>query len=389
MNVSEDAELRLVTLLAESAPKDMLGSNFAQSCKASISASDVSALLKTIVSDKGAIKALTLLTVDESTSAMSILAALLQRSSDSAMALSLGNAIAALSDDGDEIAAKRKVLLLSVLYNMRSNSNEKVALLNKIFQVAAKHPTSLLTPESSFGSLLVGDIPPLVTLLDSWQIQPSDRRELYQTLGSVLTDNRKQQFQLLLVDSYRMSPSEGIFAAKEAAIGAIRDPISLFSHQRNLLQQPAIQALEKADPVLHGLLQVFQEGMLSDYQTYVKSGEEIMLKRYGLDPQLCQQHMRTLSLCSLAQQHEEIPFTLVADKLQVAPDQVETVVVAAVSSGLLQAKMDQMTQVVLVERCTVRQFDTAQWKGLQTRLLAWRDNVGGILAAMKEASLVK
>ena len=36
----------------------------------------------------------------------------------------------------------------------------------------------------------------------------------------------------------------GLAAAKEAAIGAIQDPVTLFIQQRGMLTMPAIQALE-------------------------------------------------------------------------------------------------------------------------------------------------
>jgi translation initiation factor 3 subunit M len=192
-----------------------------------------------------------------------------------------------------------------------------------------------------------------------------------------------------LVESYKASPAEGAQAARDAAIGAIRDPVTLFPHQRNLLQQPAVIALEKKDAKLFGLLKVFQEGKISDYQEYVKSqgGEAALLKSFGLEAERCQRHMRILSLCSLAQEYEEIPYSVVAATLQLSGGnaEVETWVIAAVGSGLLEAKMDQLQEKIMVERCVVRKFDMEQWKALQARLQSWKQNVGGILAALKQA----
>lgn len=37
----------------------------------------------------------------------------------------------------------------------------------------------------------------------------------------------------------------GLAIAKEAALGAVNDPVSLFIHQRNMLALPAIEALSK------------------------------------------------------------------------------------------------------------------------------------------------
>jgi hypothetical protein len=96
--------------------------------------------------------------------------------------------------------------------------------------------------------------------------------------------------------------------------------------------------------------------------------------------------MKILSLCSLAADQEEIPYSSVAQALQLSSeDQVESWVIAAVSSGLLAAKMDQLQRKVLVERSIVRKFDIEQWKALQTELTLWKNNVRGILEAFKQS----
>jgi translation initiation factor 3 subunit M len=137
---------------------------------------------------------------------------------------------------------------------------------------------------------------------------------------------------------------------------------------------------------LLALLKVFQEGKLEDYQAFIKSnGGESVLSKWNLSSEECTRYIRILSLCSLAAEHEEIPYQVVADTLQTNPNDVEKWVIAAVSSGLLSAKMDQLQQQVIVERCVVRQFDMDQWKALQSRLHLWKQNVGGILEAYKES----
>ena len=98
--------------------------------------------------------------------------------------------------------------------------------------------------------------------------------------------------------------------------------------------------------------------------------------------------MKILSLCSLAADQEEIPYKNVAQALQLpSEDQVESWVIAAVSSGLLAAKMDQLQQKVLVERSIVRKFDMEQWRVLQSELTLWKNNVRGILEAFKQSQV--
>lgn len=162
--------------------------------------------------------------------------------------------------------------------------------------------------------------------------------------------------------------------------------MSLFEQQRNLLSQPAIQALKQKSTPLLDLLKVFLEGKLEDYYSFIQSnGGEAVLKQWeGVSHESCVRYMRILSLCSLAAEHEEIPYQLVADTLQTDLNEVEKWVIGAVSSGLLSAKMDQLQSKVIVERCVVRKFDMEQWKSLQSRLRVWKQNVGGILEAYRQ-----
>ena len=405
VNVSEDAELRLVSLLADAAPSDLLASTFRDKCSSSISEGDASGLLQTILQDPGAIAALTVLPSDQVMAAVSILAALLQRLETNTLAQSLADAVTAT-----KASAERKIHILSILYNMRPDVKEKCALLAKMIRLAGEaseaDASRLLAEDSTLGRLLVSDntsfssssaaaaaldtsqhVPRIVTWLDSWQVPAADRRELYQLITEVVP-SRKQRFLLLLCETYSSDSSstssspEALQAAKQATIGAIQDPMTHFSEQRHLLQLAA--GLKQSEPFLYDLLRVFQQGKIADYQK-LATGKESALTGLGLDHEQCSKYMRILSLCSLAAEHEEIPYQVIADTLLVDKSDVESWVIAAVNSGLLQTKMDQLKESVMVERCVVRQFDDpAQWKALQSRLQVWKQNVGDILETLKQ-----
>ena len=127
---------------------------------------------------------------------------------------------------------------------------------------------------------------------------------------------------------------------------------------------------------------------MDEYHAFLKAngGEAKVLQPYGLSSETCIRQMRILSLCSLSAEHEEIPYSVVAKTLLLpSEDEVESWVIAAVSSGLLSAKMDQLQQKVMVERCVVRKFDMAQWKILQSRLKTWKQNVGGVIGGLKQS----
>ena len=391
VNVAEDAEIRLVSVLSESS-----NTLSVKDCEDCISQGDAEKLLQIITSDAAALQAfVTMDNTEEATSCFAIIAALVVKTgTEHSMVQKLAGGIIGVPNSS-EAAVSRKLSLLSVLYNMQS---EKVDTLTQMFLAAGSYPDVFLTEESTLGALLVtpdGDTaltppaPRIVSYLDKWQTSVAARRKLLEAIASVLPDNRKQQFLLLLVQSYGQDiDAAGRQAAVQAAVGVIRDPIGLFRQQRNLLSLPAIQTLEKEKPALWTLLKIFQEGKLSDFQAYLQqsSGGSTLIQ-WGLDPASCEKHMRILSLCSLASEHEEIPYQVIADTLAISPDAVEGQVIAALNSGLLEAKMDQLTQKVMVERCVVRKFDIEEWKGLQKRLQTWKNNVGGVLEALKQSKV--
>lgn len=394
VNVVDGAELCLVRLLADSAEPGSIPTNFIPDCEECIAHSDASRLLKTIVAEKGAIGALVSLD-GEAVSAISLLAACLDRvegASSELMLNELADSIISISSsDADVNSTSKAITLLATLYNMRSDPTEKIKLLVKMIQLAVSSDGSstLLEADNSVLRKLI-DPKQLVTMLDEWNIEPVGRRELYRAAaeGSLKSKVTQQHFTLLVVETYSQSDLDvsGLESAKQAAMGAIRDPISLFVEQRKILSLPAVQALEKSNAPLLSLLKVFQEGKLEDYHSFIKSnGGDAVLSQWGLSAEDCSRHMRILSLSSLASEHEEIPYTVVAETLQTTSTDVEKWVIAAVSSGLLSAKMDQLRETVVVERSAIRKFDTEQWKALQSRLQLWKQNVGGILDAYKQS----
>lgn len=123
---------------------------------------------------------------------------------------------------------------------------------------------------------------------------------------------------------------------------------------------------------------------MEDYQSFFQKNGRL-IDDLGLSPSHCIRHMRLLSLCSLAAERQEIPYAVIGTTLQVDPSDVEGWVVSAVSSGLIEAKMDQVKKVVIVERCVVRKVDMKQWKGLQTKLNSWKKNIQVVLDGLKES----
>lgn len=323
------------------------------------------------------------------------------------------------TNDQHQVMVDKKLKMLSALYNLRCDGKEKCWILSRIL-----HTCAFSGDDESVLSLLPGRNSTLGTLLDknnlgsllarlekegSQGLSPIDKKVLYATVSAATAkvaevcqkrgmdkeastaNGSKQRYLLKMLSTYSTTDDmdkEAIEAATKAAVGAINDPISLFHEQRCIMSVPPVVALasDKATKPLFDLLSIFQQGKLEDFQSFQKSSPATLTK-YSISPINATRNMRLLSLCSLATDYEEIPYDAIATTLEVDSSEVESWVIDAVSSGLLDAKMNQLEKVVLVERCVVRRFGIEQWKILQKRINLWKKNVKDVLEGLKSSEV--
>jgi translation initiation factor 3 subunit M len=80
-----------------------------------------------------------------------------------------------------------------------------------------------------------------------------------------------------------------------------------------------------------------------------------------------------MSLTGLASKGSgEITYAVVREALKITDDEVEYWIVRAIGLKLLEAKMDQLRQVVIISRCIERVFGLAQWRDLLGKLTIWK-----------------
>jgi translation initiation factor 3 subunit M len=447
VNVSDEAEARLITLLFESSNNNdsSSGESLQQQCATYLSEGNLYELLTTLISSTS-MNIMLLEPVTEVATIVSLLSNMIQRldspdkikevltSLIEKVAQAVPNTATELP--GSTTMIERNMTILSVLYNMMDKSYKCMLLERMIQLMGSKNDGSdlddlalvFLQPDTALGRLLSSPIvssasssnnnitspqPPIVNMLQSWNVTDTERRSIYTTVCNALPSNdlRQQRFLLLLIETYSSDGSinEGTIVndndvvniVKQVSINTIRDPVTLFRDQRNLLSRNIVQQiLLKHDPALLALLTVFQEGTMLEYEqfiaTHASSKDDgaitTLFSQWGLDHQQCVRYMRILSLCTLAIGQEVITYDEIRKSLHLNEnddEDVESWVIAAVNSGLLQAKMDQLQEMVMIERCVVRKFDLTQWRNVQSKLVSYKEQVGTVLNALKEQQSIK
>uniref|UniRef100_A0A6N2NFI5 Eukaryotic translation initiation factor 3 subunit M n=1 Tax=Salix viminalis TaxID=40686 RepID=A0A6N2NFI5_SALVM len=225
------------------------------------------------------------------------------------------------------------------------------------------------------------------SFLKEWNLEVQDQRELFLSVANALKDSKssaKDSFKFLTKylatfsdeDTYKMGE------AKEEAVHTIIEFVKAPDmFQCDLLDMPAVGQLEKDAKyaLVYQLLKIFLTQRLDAYLEF-QAANSALLKSYGLVHEDCIAKMRLLSLVDLAS-HESgrIPYALIKDILRIDDDEVELWVVKALTAKLIDCKMDQLNQVVLVSSCTERVFGKQQWQALSTKLRTWRGNIESVI----------
>ena len=233
VNVSDDADLRLVRVLA---PSTSDPDGFERECAAAVADGDAATLLRTVI-DSGAVSGLLRgadYTLDEAVSAFSLLTVYLDRVGDAAvggelcglLADAVAATTAAEADDDGGVREKRSAMI-AALFNLRSDGSERAGLLARIVDLA--DATALSPGEPRGVSALADALDPaaLRSSLALWGggIDDAVLRALYASVSRGMdrvldaltrddgdktsevtiraTKERKQTYMLLFLETYK------------------------------------------------------------------------------------------------------------------------------------------------------------------------------------------
>lgn len=303
------------------------------------------------------------------------------RSPDEALAMADQITIKITAHPNDKPTARLKILFN--LYNILGNPYGKFLVYKRALKLAMNGKVS---------ELIIPSFKRMDTFLKEWNIGVTEKRELYFGITNILKDNKgssKESFSFLVkyLETYADEDTHTLSEAKEEAVRAIIEFVKAPDmFQCDLLDMPAVCQLEKdvKYALVYRLLEIFLTRRLDAYLEF-QTANSSLLKSYGISHDDCITKMRLMSLADLASKLGEIPYSVIKDTLRVPYDEVEYWIVRGISSKLLDAKMDQMRQVVIISRCTERVFGISQWRELYSKLAVWKENIGNVVRMVQNA----
>ncbi|KAL7221446.1 hypothetical protein ACSBR1_023412 [Camellia fascicularis] len=268
------------------------------------------------------------------------------------------------------------------LYNLLENPYSRFFVYMKALDLAVNGKVS---------EHIISSFKKMDYFLREWNIGIQDQRKLFLTISNILKDNKssaKDSFKFLTkyLATFSGEDAHTMGEAKEEAVHTIIEFVKAPDmFQCDLLDMPAVAQLEKDAKyaLIYQLLLIFLTQRLDAYLDF-QAANSTLLKSYGLVHEDCITKMRLMSLVDLASAESgQISYELIKDTLRINDDEVEMWVVKAITAKLIDCKMDQMNQIVIVSRCTERMFGEHQWQTLRTKLATWRGNIVNVISTIQ------
>lgn len=275
---------------------------------------------------------------------------------------------------------------MALLYN---SVNEDHVM--KRFSLLAS--TITLTANVSLLSKIVDTIfPKIDTFLRQWRVGVQEKRKMYrvcyEALKSAEMFEKAFAFNVKQLGLYNGATEEELSSVQDATVDVIVQAVRLPKLYRfdTLLELEVVKRFESQQgdhKLLFELINIFVRDDLAVFAEFRKKNEAL-LDKYGIDAAVAEDKMRLLTFASLGIESPDLTHQMIASALQISDDQVEDWVIRAISSGLVDAKIDQLKSSVSIYRSTQRMFTREEWQPLSERINIWKENTAELLSSLRE-----
>ncbi|CZR57522.1 related to 26S proteasome regulatory particle chain RPN9 [Phialocephala subalpina] len=199
--------------------------------------------------------------------------------------------------------------------------------------------------------------------------------EFYHAKGEYASYYRNALLYLACVDLKDISPKERKERAYDLALAAlVSDTIYNFGE---LLLHPILESLKENEGWLYELLFAFNRGDLIAYDRladHIKSNEVLRQHSDGLRQKIYLAAL-TETVFRRPPHDRAMSFSTIAEETKVRPDEIEHLIMKALSLGLLRGSIDQVDEIARINWVQPKVLDMKQIGDMRSRLQDWDSNV--------------
>lgn len=270
-----------------------------------------------------------------------------------------------------------------------------INLYNTVLDPPAKYQALMKTIEFSKASGLADIMLGVMkTNIDSWitvlSLSDDEARALYLNCADALTSCTRKP-KSAAKEGYRLrmkalrtytqeNSSEGADVAAQV-VSEYMASSDLLTF--DLLDTPAVQSLKSSGKYknLYTMLNVLLHGSVKEFRDFINTPDgSAVITSVGTTEQDLTNKMLLLALAGLVHGRTSVPYKEISEALDIPASEVEDLIVRAIGKRVMEAKIDQLQELILISRCSSRKFDNNDWQNLQKDLKQWRKSIADVLA---------
>lgn len=147
-----------------------------------------------------------------------------------------------------------------------------------------------------------------------------------------------------------------------------------------LLLHPILDSLKTRDSALYDLLFAFNRGDLVAYDVlsgYITSNQLLSQHSDGLRQKIYLSAL-TEAVFRRPPHDRAMSFHTIVEETKVRPEEIEHLIMKALSLGLLKGTIDQVNQIACINWVQPKVLDLKQIDNMRTRLQEWDSNVNSL-----------
>ncbi|SOV11475.1 golgi organization and biogenesis factor, putative [Plasmodium sp. gorilla clade G2] len=232
--------------------------------------------------------------------------------------------------------------------------------------------------------------------IKEWNISTREKRHIYLIISQELKKLKKfdESYEHLKKHIYYydnenkdiLNHTNCINASIELIVDAININNNIYFHE--IINLQAIQNLQyiPQHQALYELLLIFYKYTIHEFLVFKNKHGLEFFKNYNIDIQACENKIYLLSIISLFNDQKVQNLQSISKQLNISLVQIENILVTAIGSGVIDAKIDQINQTVHMKTTILRNFDEENWKHLNNQITKYINNVQKILDLTKHAN---
>lgn len=117
---------------------------------------------------------------------------------------------------------------------------------------------------------------------------------------------------------------------------------------------------------------MFTSASAAEFKTKLAEYRDLINKE-GLTEQELIVKKSYVEICSLNTQVTNFSYNDLSQLLNIAKDDIEMWAIEAIQNKIIDAKIDQLNEVVVIKSHMLREIKLQEWKAIQQKIRAWKD----------------